>query len=318
MSPEKGLADGVLAGSQRALARLATHVENGDEIGRAGLAKLYPSSGRAHIVGITGPPGAGKSTLINALVADLRRRERRVGVIAIDPTSPLSGGATLGDRIRMLDRQADPGVFIRSMASRRRAGGLAPATNGLIHLLDAAGFESILIETVGVGQDEIDVAGVAHTVVLVQVPATGDDVQLLKAGLLELADVFVVNKGDLAGAHELARGLRSLVRFGADRGRGWAPPIVPCVATSGTGIEAVADAIDAHRAYLCQGSGWQDRQTAIARNEIALEVEATVRRRLAVDFPRQAGCDDLVTRVADRTLTPFDAAARFLAELNRR
>lgn len=305
-----GLADDVLAGNRRALARLATHVENDDEIGRAGLAKLYPQTGKAHLVGVTGPPGAGKSSLINALIGALRGRDLTVAVVAVDPTSPLSGGAMLGDRIRMLERQSDPGVFIRSMASRGRTGGLAPATAGMVHLIDAAGFDVVIVETVGVGQEEVDVSRLVETVVLVQVPASGDAVQLLKAGLLEFADVYVVNKSDLPGAEELLRGLRSLVGYAAHHHRDWAPPVLRCAAASGDGVEKVADAIVVHLAYLCNGDRREQRRRAIAEAEIAYRVDQAVQDRLASTV--RTAEKDLVEAVARRRLTPLDAANRLL------
>ncbi|MEA2523443.1 MAG: GTPase [Thermomicrobiales bacterium] len=307
-----GLVDNVLDGSQRALARLATHVENDDGVGREGLVRLYPHTGKAHVVGVTGPPGAGKSTLIGALIGELRGRGLKVGVVAVDPSSQLTGGATLGDRIRMLEWQSDAGVFIRSMASRGRAGGLAPATAGMVHLLDAAGFEVIVVETVGVGQEEIDVSRLVDTLVLVQVPGSGDGVQLLKAGLLEFADIFVVNKADLAGAEELLRGLRSMVGFSAHQRPDWAPPVLRCTATDGVGLDKLANAIVAHGDFLRDSGRLHDRRCAIARAEIADYVNAVIRQRLSAPGAGSAGVEAMVEDVARRRLAPLTAAHTLL------
>src|SRR6478609_2848855 len=221
-----GLLDRLAQGDISALARLASYIENGDPLGNDAINQLYPATGNALVVGITGPPGAGKSTLIDGMIETWRTLEHRVGVIAIDPTSPVSGGATLGDRIRIRERTDDPEVFVRSMASRGRRGGLAPATAGMVHLLDAAGFDRILVETVGVGQEEVDVASLAHLTILLQVPGAGDGVQALKAGLLEIADLYAVNKADLPGAEMLVRELNSIAMLGLDTGSNAQSPLV--------------------------------------------------------------------------------------------
>jgi LAO/AO transport system kinase len=239
-----GLLGRFRAGDRGALARLLTHVENQTDIGRRALAELGGQGGDARIIGVTGPPGAGKSTLVNRLVSALRQRGDTVAVLAVDPTSPLTGGATLGDRIRMLEQGADSGVYVRSMASRGQLGGLALATFSAVQLLDAFGFDTILIETVGVGQDEVDIAMLADTVLLLQVPGLGDAVQSIKAGVLEIADVVAVNKAELPGARELMRDLRLVLR---DQGaRDWAVPIVPVTALDGSGIDALLEEMDRH------------------------------------------------------------------------
>jgi LAO/AO transport system kinase len=306
-----GLVSETLSGNRRALARLATHLENDDELATRALPILYPHSGRAITVGITGPPGAGKSTLVNALIGCFRDRGQTVGVIAIDPTSPLSGGAALGDRIRMLDRFGDSGVFIRSMASRGRAGGLAPATASLIHLLDAAGFDIVMIETVGIGQAEIDIANLALVTVLVQVPGLGDAVQNLKAGILEYADIFVVNKADLPGADATARELRGSLTFtpflGADQ---WAPPVIKVSATERANVAEVAEAVERRFESLSESGELARRRESIARREIADRIEAVLLARLRAGA---SACESsLVESVALRRKTPAEAAMAML------
>jgi LAO/AO transport system kinase len=310
------LVDGVLAGDRRALARLATHVENDSDIGRAGLAALYPHSGQAHVIGLTGPPGAGKSSLLNRLIATFRDRNRSVAVVAIDPSSPLSGGATLGDRIRMLERQQDPDVFIRSMASRGRSGGLAPATAGVVHLLDAAGFDLVVVETVGVGQEQIDVSHLVDTLTLVQTPGTGDGVQLLKAGLMEFADIFAVNKADQPGAADLLRGLRSMLHYSMGPDGEWSPAIVRCSAKTGEGIVELADQIEAHLAFLRKSGQREQRRRQIARAEIADQVNAAIRRKLDNQSTGHDQTEHLIEQVAQRHLAPHQAVECLFSLLN--
>lgn len=314
--------DRLLAGDRRALARVITRVENGDEAGRQALERLYPQGGRAQVVGVTGPPGAGKSTLIGALVGVLRARKRRVAVVAIDPTSPLTGGATLGDRIRMGAWHADDDVFVRSMASRGHAGGLAKATAGVIQVLDAAGFDPILVETVGGGQGDTEIAGLAHTAVLVQVPGAGDDVQTLKAGTLEVGDVLVVNKGDLPGADGVVsdlQALRSLAEpaVGTTGAGDWTVPVLKVSAATGGGVEDLADVIDRHRRHLLETGGWSDRDRARAAAGVSAHLRALLEAeaRSALGSPEvEAALDAL----AARTMTPERALEAAVSTLSRR
>ena len=297
------------SGDRRALARLLTHVEDDTPAGRAAIRALYAATGGAHIIGVTGPPGAGKSTLVNQLIRAWRARGRSVGVIAVDPSSSLTGGATLGDRVRMMDNYADADVFIRSMATRGHLGGLARATVGMVWLLDAFGFDMVVIETVGVGQDEVEVARGAHTTVLLQAPGLGDDIQAIKAGILEIADVLVVNKADHAGAGHLKRDLAMMLSLGGHPEAGeWRAPILGTVASRGEGIEELVGAIDAHRESLVTNGGWQDRQRAMLRDAVQALVLARVTaevRRLLHDDP---GIAELMDRLVRRDLDPMSAA----------
>ncbi len=243
----------ILRGEVRALARAATAIENRKPDAMALMQELFPHTGRAAMIGVTGAPGAGKSTLVDQLARGFRSRERSVGIIAVDPTSPFSGGAILGDRIRMQAHHADPGVFIRSMATRGSLGGLAGATTDIALLLDAAGKDAVLIETVGVGQDEVEVARLADVTIVVLVPGMGDDVQAIKAGIMEIADVFVINKSDRPGVETLERELKALLSLSAGR-EGWQPPIVRAVASEGKGIDEVLAAIQAFQEAGARGN----------------------------------------------------------------
>jgi LAO/AO transport system kinase len=241
------IAQRIVSGDVRSLARAATWVENRGADGEALLRELFPRTGRALVIGVTGPPGAGKSTLCDQFTRVLREQGKKVAIIAVDPTSPYSGGAILGDRIRMLHHHADPGVFIRSMATRGWLGGLARTTFEMTMLLDAAGYDVVIVETVGVGQDEVEIARLAGVTMVVLVPGMGDDVQTLKAGIMEIADVFVINKSDLPGAEKLERELAASLQMG-HRADGWIPKIVTCVASEGKGISEALDAAESYRA----------------------------------------------------------------------
>lgn len=306
-----GLVDRLLSGDERALARLATRIEAGDPVGEAALTRLYPMTGVAHVVGITGPPGAGKSTLVDALIGSVRRGGRRVAVVAVDPSSPLGGGAVLGDRIRMTGRHADGGVFVRSMASRGRLGGLAAATAGVVHLLDAAGFPIVLVETVGAGQDGVAIATMAQTVVVLQVPGLGDGVQAIKAGLLEVGDVIVVNKADAPGAAEQARLLRSLTVV-SDGGNGWRVPVLETVAATGAGVEALLERINAHRTHLAESGEGERRRRAAAEGEILDRFRAQIDRLLRIAPDRLPELAAAVDAVSARRVSPAVAVADLL------
>jgi GTPase len=278
-------------------------VESGDGRVRSVLKELRPVPGGARVIGLTGAPGAGKSTVTSALVRAFRARDLRIAVLAVDPTSPFSGGALLGDRIRMQDHATDPGVFIRSMGSRGQLGGLAAATPQAVRVLAAAGYPLILVETVGVGQAEVEIASAADTTVVLVVPGMGDSIQAAKAGILEVADVLVVNKADRPDTQAAVRDLRSMVALAtAD----WKPPIVTTVATSGEGIDELVRQLDRHWSWLESSGERERRRLARARDEVTALVFGVIRDRL--DVP-----DGLAARVADGRLDPYEAADELLA-----
>lgn len=304
----------VLAGDRRALARLISLIEDDGPSARRALAALFPHTGRAHIVGVTGAPGTGKSTLVNEMAKALRAAGPSVGVVAVDPTSPFTGGALLGDRVRMRDLSGDSGVFIRSMATRGSLGGLAQATGDVVKVLDAAGFEVVLVETVGVGQAEVDVARTAHTTIVVEAPGLGDEVQALKAGLLEIADVLVVNKADRPGAAQTMRALEVTLGLGRNSrpGReGWRAPVLKTVALDGRGVAEVLDAVAAHRAYLQESGQWTEKERERARIDLVRLLERELVGRLVA----RAGEDELerwVTRIVAREADPVQALEALL------
>jgi LAO/AO transport system kinase len=272
------LAERLVDGDRLALSRLISAVEAGRQDARHTLRCLYARTGRAHVVGVTGPPGSGKSTLTTRLAMTYRERGSTVGIVAVDPTSPFSGGAILGDRVRMMELHSDPGVFMRSMATRGVMGGLARSTLDVVLLLDAFGKDVIMVETVGVGQDEVEIARAADSTVVVGVPNLGDDIQAIKAGILEIADVLVVNKADLAGADRLVAELRGMLQLGTPRSD-WSPPIVQTVATEGSGVGELVDRLGEHRAHLEASGTWRMRRAESARRQVRAIVEDRVQRR---------------------------------------
>jgi LAO/AO transport system kinase len=305
------LAERVLAGDSRAIARAISLIENEDPQAAALVRAIFGKTGRAYVIGVTGPPGAGKSTLVDRMTADIRRRGATVGVLTVDPTSPFSGGAVLGDRLRMQGHAADEGVFIRSMATRGHLGGLSRATGDAALVLDAAGKDVIVIETVGVGQDEVDIIRTADVSVVTLVPGTGDDVQALKAGIMEIADIFVVNKADREGADRLVSAIESnltLQTFGANE---WRPPILKTIATNGTGVAELVDAIWSFRRHS------EATQSARRQKRSAFRLRELVAKRFMNHLERgvlkPGELEAMVERVAAREIDPYTAADELLA-----
>ena len=322
------LTDAVLEGNRLALARLLTQVENELPEGRTALAGLFPHTGRAHLIGVTGAPGTGKSSLVNQLALHYRRNEnKRIAIVAVDPSSPFTGGAVLGDRVRMRDLSGDPGIFIRSMASRGSVGGIALATASIAQVFDAAGFDIIIIETVGAGQSEVDVARLAHTTLVVEAPGMGDDIQAIKAGILEIADILVINKADRPGVENTERALRSTLELAhptkrvSHHGRimevsslpepqgnqlMWIPPIQKTVSTEGKGFGELAEAIARHVQYLHQSGDWAARDRA----RLEAELESALRETLIQRFLEKVQKDkyeETLQRVLDRDISPYEA-----------
>ena len=322
----------VLKGDRLALARLLTQVENDTSAGRAALAELFPHTGKAHLIGVTGGPGTGKSSLVNQLALHYRKQGRRVAILAVDPSSPFTGGAVLGDRVRMRDLSGDTGVFIRSMASRGSLGGLAQSTAAMSQVFDAAGYEIVMIETVGAGQSEVDIARLAHTTVVVEAPGMGDDIQAIKAGILEIADVLAVNKADRPGVENTIRALKSMLELahptrhvflhhgqemsvegGSQNAEtnGWIPPIQRTVATDGTGIPELVAHIEAHAKHLRASGDWAVRERARLESEVdALLLEALLKRFHAQvpDEQFEAALD----KVHGRSLSPWEAVQQLV------
>lgn len=312
--------DDILAGDRRAIARAITQVERGGREARALLAQLHPRTGRAQIIGVTGAPGTGKSTLVDRLAMAYRHRDRTVGIVAVDPTSPFSGGAILGDRVRMQSLSGDEGVFIRSMATRGSLGGLAWTTRDVVMVLDSAGFDVIFVETVGAGQSEVEIADAAHTTIVVTVPGLGDDIQAVKAGILEIADVFAVNKADRTNADQTVAQLRTMLNLALspvevmDPHMGdWRPPIIKTIATTGDGVIELVDAIEEHYTHLVQSGEKSRRDRARIRSEV-LDI---LRHRLlshTLDGVSQEQFDLMIDQVTNRELDPYTAVERLLEQ----
>ena len=320
------LVEGVLQGNQRATARLISQVENDGAAAQAAIAALYPATGHAHVIGVTGPPGSGKSTLVNAIATAYAASGRKVGVIAVDPSSPFTGGALLGDRVRMTDLATNNDIFVRSMASRGTLGGLARTTAVVIKILDAAGYDPVIVETVGAGQAEVDIAAAAHSVLVIEAPGMGDEVQSIKAGILEIADILVVNKADRPGAQRTVSALEMMLHMGSsgpvrhhgrldDAGEEehvgddseWQIPVLQTVAVENRGIKEVMAGLDAHHTHLQTSGEWLNRE----RRRSGQEIEQLVHGRFAAMLAgavSKTERDALATAVAERRLTAYEAA----------
>lgn len=338
----------LLSGSRLALARLITQIENGTEASRDILDELFAHSGRSYLIGVTGAPGTGKSSLVNQLAIEYRRSQDgssyRVGIVAVDPSSPFTGGAILGDRVRMRDLAGDPGVFIRSMASRGSLGGLATATSGVVQAMDAAGFEIIIIETVGAGQSEVDIAKLAHTTLVVEAPGLGDDIQALKAGILEIADILVINKADRPGVELTERALRSMLQLshpgeqafldhtnkpghrraaegqppdnvGVTDSALWQAPIVKTVALYGQGVEELRTAIEQHRQYLIKTSEFERRERSRLKAEVDLLLRETLLQRWRAGIA-DGQYEQVLERLLRREISPW-SAVQYLVDSSR-
>lgn len=303
------IAEKVTSGDIRTVAKLIRDIDDKVPEARESLKALYPFTGRAYVVGITGSPGVGKSTLVDQLVTHLRRREQTVGILAVDPTSPFSGGAILGDRVRMQRHSMDEGVFIRSMATRGYFGGLTQSTRSAIDVLDAMGKDYILVETVGVGQDEIDIVRSAHTTIIMLVPGMGDDIQALKAGILEVGDLFVVNKADREGADRTVNDLRMMIEMDENRYKdGWKPPIVTAQAVFDQGIGEILEAIEAHRAFLrASPERIAARQREKAKNDLTEMIKDQIITQLLAEVVNSGAFEEALTSIMDRTLDPYTA-----------
>lgn len=327
------IVEGVRQGDRLHLARAITMAENEDPRAHELLAALYPTTGHAHIIGITGAPGTGKSTLVTALAQALRAANQRVAIVAIDPTSPFTGGAILGDRVRMRALSGDPGVFIRSMATRGSLGGLSKTTGDVVTLFDAAGFDRILVETVGVGQAEVEIATTAHTTLVVEAPGLGDEIQAIKAGILEIADILIVNKADRPGADKTVQALEMMLEIEQGSNRQvrhhgqliqvsspprqqneemWRVSVLKTIASTAEGIPEVVALLDKHREWLVASGEWSVRERLRAAHTVENIIRAELMRRILARLPR-TGLDDLVEAVRRRDTDPYTAATHLMA-----
>lgn len=312
MTKTEEIAKGILAGNRRSIAKAITIVENDDQEAQKLIAEIYPHTGKAHIIGLTGSGGAGKSTLIEKMVKEYRRIGKKVGVVAVDPTSPFTGGALLGDRIRMQELCMDKDVFIRSMATRNHTGGIAKATKDAVRVLDASGKDIVIVETVGAGQSEVEIIRVAQTTVVVHAPGLGDDIQAIKAGIMEIADIFVMNKADREGADKAVIDIQSNLQLN-NKKKPWKPPVLRTVALTGEGIPELIGQIEQHRCFL---EGNVECKKALLRTKTEAELAEAIRERVTnsviEELKRKGEFDELVHKIMEKQTDPTSAARKLL------
>ena len=307
------IAKGVLAGDKRSIAKAITIAENSPEEAQSLIATIYPHTGKAHIIGLTGPGGAGKSTLIEKMVREYRRRGKTVGVIAVDPTSPYTGGAFLGDRIRMQELTTDNGVFIRSMATRNNPGGIAKATKDAVKILDASGKDVIIVETVGAGQSEVEIIKVAQTIIVIHAPGLGDEIQAIKAGIMEIADIFVVNKADRENADKTVMDIQAMLQLD-NKEKTWTPPIIKTVALTGEGVPQLIEKIEEHWRYLQKGA-LHKRSLEKAEAELVEAIKEKVTSSIIEKLKREKRFEEILRRIVEREIDPASAAEKLLNQI---
>ena len=313
MLSESELIDGVLKGNRRALARLITLIEDEDLLASKVLAKLYKHTGKAHIIGITGPPGSGKSTIVTKLIPELRKKQKTIGIVCVDPSSPFSGGALLGDRIRMQEHTLDEAVYVRSMGTRGHLGGLARSTSDAVRAIDAFGKDVIIVETVGAGQAEVEIIEIAQTVIVTDVPGSGDDIQAIKAGIMEIADIFVVNKSDLPGADNKVMEINAMLELDS-RQRDWTPPVILTDARSGDGIPELVEKIEQHIEFLKKSGLLNQKDLKRSRDELEDLMRDKLTRKLLEKLRDEPEYDNAIAKIAKRNEDPYTVAERLIAE----
>ncbi|MGQ4912295.1 MAG: methylmalonyl Co-A mutase-associated GTPase MeaB [Candidatus Thorarchaeota archaeon] len=307
------LVNGVLGRKRRFLARLISLIENEDAVAVDALSRLYKHTGKAHVVGVTGPPGSGKSSLVTKLTAEFRKRDKTIGIIAVDPSSPFTGGALLGDRIRMQEHSLDDEVYVRSMGTRGHLGGLARATSDAVRAIDAYGKDIIFVETVGAGQSEVEVVDVAHTIIVTDVPGSGDDIQAIKAGIMEIADIFVVNKSDLPGAEKKVTEINAMLDIDT-RERTWRPPVMLTNSRTGDGIPELADMVVRHRDHLVESGEMEERGLQRSRDELEDIMRFKLTQELCQKLQGRPEYENAIKRIAGRKEDPYTVAERLIAE----